>query len=40
MDAAVAAILAECVLNPHMLSLGGEVVMLVHEAADGRRSPR
>ncbi len=36
MDAAVAAILAECVLNPHMLSLGGEVVMLVHEAATGR----
>ena len=35
MDAAVAAILAECVLNPHMLSLGGEVVMLVHEAATG-----
>jgi gamma-glutamyltranspeptidase/glutathione hydrolase len=38
MDAAVAAILAECVLNPHMLSLGGEVVMLVHEAATGRVS--
>ena len=36
MDAAVAAVLAECVLNPHMLSLGGEVVMLVHEAATGR----
>src|SRR5262245_26502130 len=36
MDAAVAAILAECVVNPHMLSLGGEVVMLVHEAATGR----
>jgi gamma-glutamyltranspeptidase/glutathione hydrolase len=35
MDAAVAAILAECVVNPHMLSLGGEVVMLVHEAATG-----
>jgi gamma-glutamyltranspeptidase/glutathione hydrolase len=35
MDAAVSAILAECVLNPHMLSLGGEVVMLVHEAATG-----
>jgi gamma-glutamyltranspeptidase/glutathione hydrolase len=35
MDAAVAAILAECVLNPHMLSLGGEVVMLVHEGATG-----
>jgi gamma-glutamyltranspeptidase/glutathione hydrolase len=34
-DAAVAAILAECVVNPHMLSLGGEVVMLVHEAATG-----
>ena len=38
MDAAVAAILAECVLNPHMLSLGGEVVMLVHDAATGRVS--
>jgi gamma-glutamyltranspeptidase/glutathione hydrolase len=38
MDAAVAAILAECVVNPHMLSLGGEVVMLVHEAATGRVS--
>ena len=38
MDAAVAAILAECVLNPHMLSLGGEVVMLVHEAATGQVS--
>ena len=38
MDAAVAAILAECVLNPHLLSLGGEVVMLVHEAATGRVS--
>jgi gamma-glutamyltranspeptidase / glutathione hydrolase len=36
MDAAVAAILAECVVNPHMLSLGGEVVMLVHEAETGR----
>ena len=36
MDAAVAAILAECVVNPHMLTLGGEVVMLVHEAAAGR----
>ena len=36
MDAAVAAVLAECVVNPHMLSLGGEVVMLVHEAATGR----
>jgi gamma-glutamyltranspeptidase / glutathione hydrolase len=36
MDAAVAAVLAECVVNPHMLSLGGEVVMLVHEAAPGR----
>src|SRR6185436_5088870 len=38
MDAAVAAILAECVVNPHMLSLGGEVVMLVHEAATGQVS--
>ena len=38
MDAAVAAILAECVVNPHMLTLGGEVVMLVHEAATGRVS--
>jgi gamma-glutamyltranspeptidase / glutathione hydrolase len=38
MDAAVAAILAECVLNPHMLSLGGEVVMLVHEGVTGRVS--
>jgi gamma-glutamyltranspeptidase/glutathione hydrolase len=36
MDGAVAAILAECVLNPHMLGLGGEVVMLVHEAATGQ----
>jgi gamma-glutamyltranspeptidase/glutathione hydrolase len=38
MDAAVAAILAECVVNPHMLSLGGEVVMLVHDAATGEVS--
>src|SRR5215470_3859162 len=38
MDAAVAAILAECVVNPHMLTLGGEVVMLVHEASTGRVS--
>ncbi len=38
MDAAVAAILAECVLNPHMLSLGGEVVMLVHDAPTGQVS--
>jgi len=36
MDAAVAAILAECVVNPHMLSLGGEAVMLVHEARTGQ----
>jgi gamma-glutamyltranspeptidase/glutathione hydrolase len=36
MDAAVAAILAECVVNPHMLSLGGEVVMLVHDAGTGQ----
>jgi gamma-glutamyltranspeptidase/glutathione hydrolase len=34
-DAAVAAILAECVVNPHMLSLGGEVVMLVFDPAAG-----
>src|SRR5262245_2928443 len=38
MDATVAAILAECVVNPHMLTLGGEVVMLVHEASTGRVS--
>jgi gamma-glutamyltranspeptidase/glutathione hydrolase len=38
MDAAVAAILAECVLNPHMLSFGGEVVMLVHEGRTGQVS--
>jgi gamma-glutamyltranspeptidase / glutathione hydrolase len=35
MDAAVAAVLAESVVNPHMLTLGGEVVMLVHEGATG-----
>ena len=40
MDAAVAAILAECVVNPHMLTLGGEVVMLVHEAATRARPRR
>ncbi len=35
MDAAVAAVLAEGVVNPHMHTLGGEVVMLVHEARTG-----
>ncbi len=34
-DAAVAAVLAEGVVNPHMHTLGGEVVMLVHDAAAG-----
>ncbi len=37
-DGAVAAILAECVVNPHMLSLGGEVVALVYDAAAGEVS--
>ena len=37
-DAAVAAILAEGVLNPHMHTLGGESPMLVYEAASGRVS--
>jgi gamma-glutamyltranspeptidase/glutathione hydrolase len=34
-DAAAAAVLVECVVNPHMLSFGGEVPMLVHEGATG-----
>jgi len=35
MDAAVAAVLVEGVVNPHMHTLGGEVVMLVHDGATG-----
>ena len=35
-DAAAAAILADSVLNPHMLTLGGELVMLVHEGRSGQ----
>jgi gamma-glutamyltranspeptidase/glutathione hydrolase len=35
MDGAVAAILVEGLVNPHMHTLGGEVVMLVHEARTG-----
>src|SRR5262245_46705053 len=35
MDAVAAAVLVECVVNPHMLSFGGEVPMLVHEGATG-----
>ena len=34
-DAAAAAILVEGVVNPHMGTLGGEVVALVHETATG-----
>jgi gamma-glutamyltranspeptidase/glutathione hydrolase len=35
MDAAAAAVLVEGVVSPHMGTLGGEVVMLVHEGATG-----
>ena len=35
LDAAVAAILVEGVVNPHMLTVDGEVAMLVREAETG-----
>jgi gamma-glutamyltranspeptidase/glutathione hydrolase len=35
-DAAVAAIFAEGVLNPHMHTLGGEALMLIYTASNGR----
>ena len=35
-DAAVAAIFAEGVVNPHMHTLGGEVPMLISSAATGQ----